>query len=136
MKAVRYFYYRLYEYYSSGRTPPFVSVFIAFLGVLIFNCYTLSNLTAIIFDFKLINIKTFKGGSLGYLWPLLLIVLLYFFFDLFFRKKGYHERIMEEFKSESKKARRISKVLSIFFIVLSIGCFFLTLWLRDITRGY
>lgn len=136
MREIRYFYYRLYKYYSTGKTPPFISVFCAIFGVLIFNFYTLSNLAVIIFNFRLIDVRTFKGGTIGYLWVLVLVVPLYFVFDHFIRKKGLHERIMEEFKCESKKACRISKAMSVLYILLSIGCFFLTLWLRDIIRGY
>lgn len=136
MKAIRYFYYRLYEYYSTGRTPAFISVFCAIFGVLIFNFYTMSNLSIVIFNFKLIDIQTFKGGEIGYLWPLLLLIPLYYVFDFFVRKQGLHERILEEYKNESKKARRISKAISVLYIIFSIGCFFLTLWLRDITRGF
>ncbi len=135
-RALRYFYFRLYNYYASGSGDPFVS-FCASAGVLIiFNFFTLIVLIEMFFNFKLFYIPTQKKGSLGYFWPLLFLVPFYFFLDFLIRKKGLHDSIMEEFKAENRKEKWVSSILVILYFVLTMGFLFLALWLRQMVRGH
>jgi glucose-6-phosphate-specific signal transduction histidine kinase len=135
MTIFGYYYYRLYSYYSNGGGIPFFSTFCLIFIFFYCNVITVVTIVEITFN-QVIKLPAFKGGSLGFFWPMLLIIPSYLFFYHFLRKKGYHELIIDKFKNENRRQRRTSIIFLILYFLVSITLFILTLWLRQVISGY
>jgi len=136
MQFFKYYYYRLYSYYSNGGSIPFFSTFCLIFIFGLINLITIINLLTLIFGFQFGFFPTIKSGTISYFWSLLLLIPCYWIFNLHLKKRGMHELIMNEFKQETLSRRRVNGWLLIFYFVASGVLFVLILWLRQKIRGY
>jgi len=131
---LRYFYFRLYSYYSDGGRIPFFSTATV---IIIFACFNLLSILDLIFavigGIK-IELPIFTGANRFLV--LLLFFPLYFAFYYIVKKSGYHAVIMDEFKDETSKQKLKSSLGVIIYFIASIILFVFSLWLRQRTRGY
>ncbi len=131
---LRYYYYRLYSYFSNGDAIPFFSTFLVIMVFACFNLVTLIDIVfSLIFRYKVV-LPVF--GGYGQLWYLLIIIPAYMLYHYYLKDLENHGKIIEEFKTETKRQRLISSIWVTMYFVGSIGLFILTLWLREKIRGY
>jgi hypothetical protein len=133
LKLVRYFYFRLYKYYSEGPAPYFKVFAAVFVGIF-FNFLTLSSLISILLKTRFTFFVVEKG--IGRLWPLFFILPLYGIFAYYIKNKGRHSEIMKEFKYESAEQKRRSSLAVIAYFISSFALFFLSLWLRQMFMNF
>lgn len=133
MRAIRYFYYRVFNYYKSGDSIPFFSTYLLIFASLFFHFLTILSLIETIFNVlpALIDTSGFKR-----LWSVLVIIPLYVLYNQYFVKAGYHDQILKEFKDETKYQKRLSSFYTIAYFIFTFVFFFLSLWLRAEVRGY
>lgn len=133
MKFLRYFYFRLYHYYSK-EPAPFFKMFSAIFAGLFLNFLTLSSLVSVLLKTKFTFFTVEKG--IGRLWPLLIILPLFWILSYHFKKQGYHSTIIEEFENETSKEKLKSSLLVVFYFVSSMILFPVSLWIRQKLNGY
>lgn len=135
MRAFRYLYFRLYSYYKKGDSIPLFSTFAV---IFVFGCFNLMTLGQIFFSLIMglkLNLPTF-GLGVGRLWLLLIIVPFYGLFYYYIESLGYHAKIVDEFRNETREQKRYSILLVFIYFIFSIALFALTLWLRQKIRHY
>lgn len=75
MRIFRYYYFRIYTYYSKGDPDPFLKTFVVIFAGAFFNFLTLASAMSIILKVKFTFFTVEKG--IGRLWPLLLLLPLF-----------------------------------------------------------
>ncbi len=133
MRLFRYYYYRIYSYYSTEPAPFFKVFAVIFVGAF-FNFLALASLVSVLLEIRFTFFTVEKG--IGRLWPLIFILPLFGVLLHFFKKQGYHDRILGEFKDETPKQKFKSGVFVILYFVGSIALFVLSLWIREKVNGY
>jgi hypothetical protein len=133
MRVIKYFYYRVFNYYKSGDSTPFFSTFLSIFSSIFFHFLTILALIETAFNALPISIDTEGFKSL---WFALVIVPIYVLYNQYFVKAGYHDQILNEFKNETKKQKRLSSFYTIAYFILTFVLFFFSLWLRAEVRGY
>jgi len=133
MRAIRYFYYRVFNYYQSGDEMPFFSTYLLIFISLFFHFLTILSLIETVFNVLPTSIDT---GGFKRLWSALVIIPFYVLYNQYFVKAGYHEKILKEFKNETKYQKRVSSFYTVAYFIFTVIFFFLSLWLRAEVRGY
>src|SRR6476661_2724839 len=133
MKALKYYYYRMFKYYKNGDSIPYFSTFSTISVFAFFNLLTIFSLLETIIGqkFSLPEINGFKR-----LWLILIIIPLYIIYQQYFVKKGHHNQILKEFANETKKQKRLSIFYTIMYFVFTIVVFFFSLWIRQRIAGF
>jgi hypothetical protein len=134
MRLLKYYYFRLYSYYSKGDSVPFLSTFLVVFIFAFFNFLSLLALVAIISKEKF-TLPVVEKGT-GRLWPLLIVLPLFGLLIYLFKKKGYHDIILEEFRNETSRQKFLSKLFVILYFISSIALFVIALFLRERIAGY
>lgn len=135
-RTLRYYYYRVYKYYSNERTNPFFSSFCLMSMLLYCNVLAVVNFIAVFLDSRVAGLPSFKGGRLAFFWPLLFLIPGFFIFKYLIKQSGLHRLIMQEFNDETIKHKNLSILFVFLYIICSISCFVFALWLRQEVRGY
>lgn len=134
MRLLRYYYYRVYNYYKKADPDPFFKTFaVVFVGAF-FNFLALASITSIFLKIKFVFFTVEKG--VGRLWPLLFILPLFGILFHYFKKQDYHNKIDDEFKNETPKQKFRSGFFVILYFVGTITLFVLSLWIREKIDGY
>lgn len=134
MRALRYYYYRIYTYYSKGDPNPSLKTFIVIFVGAFFNFLTLASAMSIILKIRFTFFAVEKGA--GRLWPLLFLLPLYGLFTYYFRKLEYHGKIIREFSDETRIQKYRSGLFVILYFVTTIILFVVSLWIRQKANGY
>ena len=133
MYYIRYFYYRIFKYYSKGGWSAYFSSFALSSLFMLFNIATLFDL----FTSFALNMKISPNpDEYSKLWYLLYFVPAYFLYDKFVIKSGCHDKILDEFKDETPRQKTNSTIFTILYFVFSIAFFVGSLWLRQKYKGY
>ena len=135
MRVLRYYYYRIYSYYSKGDPDPYFATFLVIFLFGFFNFLAIIDILFSVIAGNEIIYFTVKSG-IGRLWPALIILPLFSLFYYYFKKRGYHEKILEEFKNETRRQRLMSRLFVILYFMGSIALMGLGLWARQVIRGY
>lgn len=130
MRAARYLYYRVFKYYSKGGSVPFTSTFIHLIALAYCNFLSLFDLIAPLLIQDRIHLPESRW------WSLVVLIPGYLILNYVVKQQGYHQLILNEFKEETERERRIGIALVISYFVFSIALFVTTLWLREKLYGY
>lgn len=129
MKFLRYFYFRLYTYYSGHNSGPILSSFLAIFVALFLNLLTVLNIYICFFPEQVFEFPAIKGT-----WGKLLtgLVMLPFFglWYYIFKTRGYNDKIIMEFQHEDKRSKFISIILVLAYGIGTILFFILSLYLK------
>ena len=133
MKILKCYYFRLYSYYSKGAVP-FLSTFLVIAFMAFFNLLTLLSLFSTLFNVKL----TFSISEnwIARLWPLYFLMPIFAVFYYCFMTRGYHDKVLTEFKDETPNQKFKGNLLVIAYFIGSMTSFVLSLWIRDKIRGF
>jgi hypothetical protein len=125
MRFLRYYYYRLYLYYSAQGSIPMASTFIAIILFAFINGFTLLCIYFYTFPEHAFQIPVANSGWKR-LAPALFLVPFVFILKHYF-KGGLHQSIVKEFESETKRAKRISSIWVVSYVIATFIFFFLSL---------
>ena len=126
----KYYYYRMFNYFSDGSSIP---LFRAFAIMFVFAYFNLAALSTLIFSVGL-NVR-FNLPVEGF-WPLIIIVPSFALFYYFLKRYDLHNLIFEKYSTETKRQKIVRGRLVIFYFICSILFFVLALWIRQVVRGY
>lgn len=133
MYYTRYFYYRIYKYYENGDWTPKFSTF-ALISLFLFFYITI---ILDLFTSFLLNVNISPNpDNYSKVWYLLFFIPLYLLYDKLIIKSGCHNKILEEFKNETRRQKTTSIIFTVLYFVLSIAFFIGALWLRQKYKGY
>ncbi|WP_316833042.1 hypothetical protein [Pedobacter aquatilis] len=121
MKIFKYYYYRLFTYFEDGTAIPFFKTYCVMLCFVFINILTLLKL--ILAQLNQEKFMLFTGQGLDKLWWLLLILPGYLLFKYELIRSGSHDRIIEEFKNETKKNKYISAFFTVLYFLISLSFF-------------
>ena len=130
IKFIKYFYIRIFNYFSDGSSVPLFRTFAIIFVMAYLNVLSLSTL---IFSVWL-NVKANLPAE-GF-WPLVIIVPTYAMFYHYLKRHGYHDLIVKEYSTETKRQKSIWGWLAIVYIISSMMLFVFALWIRQVVRGY
>jgi hypothetical protein len=130
MKVLRYYYYRLYKYFSNGGNIPFFSTYILIIAFLFINFLSFVDLIYPFFGLGKLNFPANR------FWSLLVIIPGFIIFNHVLKTMSYHDQIIAEFEIETKRSKNTSIVLVIVYFVFSMGFFAFSLWFREKLWGY
>ncbi len=133
IKIFRYYYFRLYSYYSGGMIP-FFSTLMLIIAFMYINAMTIMNIVEVITGIKFMLPTRQTNDLFSYLWPLLIVLPVCGFCYYYFKILGNHDVIFNEFANESKRNRLLHGMYVILYFLISISSFIFTLWLRQIIR--
>ncbi|PYF74198.1 hypothetical protein B0O44_104369 [Pedobacter nutrimenti] len=125
MKLIRYYYYRMYKYFSTGDVVPFFSTFTVISVFFYFNIITLIDIFLFIIGGVKVKLLVVESG-VGRLWPALIFLPLYGLFYYYMKRLGHHDKIIDEFKDETKKQKLLSTLFVVTYFVGSIVLFVIT----------
>jgi len=131
MRIVRYYYYRLYQYFQDGSEIPFFKTY----GVLFvfFFINTLTILKGILLLTHQHKFTLFAIQGLAKL-CLILVIPLFILFRYLMIHLDTQELIINEFKGETKKRRNLSAFFTILYFFVSMALFFSILRMRGFTE--
>lgn len=130
---LKYYYCRVYKYFEKGDAVPFFSTFLVIVLFLYFNLITILEFLGILIGF---NFKLPVVDGVGKFWPVIFILPFFALFYFFLKRRGFHEKIIQEFSEESRNKRNLSALITILYFISSIGLFVVSLWFREKIRGY
>lgn len=134
MRLFRYYYFRVFSYFSNGSSIPFFQTFALIIIFALFNVLTLLNL---IFPVGFgIKMTLPVGSGIKWFLPVLIILPLFALFYYYFEKLKSHEKILKQFQNESSRQKYLSGLIVIIYFIGSIAFFILALWLRQQIRHY
>lgn len=134
MKFFKYYYFRLFSYFSTGTEIPFFRTFAVIFLFAFFNFLTIMNAVSILGKGKKTPLTV--STEINWFLPLLIILPLFSIFFYYLKNLGGHKIIIEEFQKETSKQRFLGGLLIILYLIGSIALFILTLWLRQKYRNY
>lgn len=130
----KYYYFRIFNYFSDSSSIP---LFRTFAVMFVFAYFNLLALSTLIFSVVLnIKITLPVGSEVRWFWPLIFIVPLFVLFYSRLKRSGLHNLIFEEYSEETKRQKVNGGWNIILYFISSILLFVLTLWLRQVVRGY
>jgi len=131
---LKYYYFRMYSYFSGSSSIP---VFRTFAIMFIFTYFNvLSLFTLIVSVVSNIKFTLPEGTGMMWFWPLLFVVPLFALFYYRLKYCGLHDLIIEEYSGQTKKQRLSGGWRIVVYFIASVLFFVLSLWLRQIIRGY
>lgn len=134
MYLIKYFYFRMFKYFLKiDEDIPYFSTFISIASTLYLH---ILSIFAFVSSFTLIGKILPNPDEYNKLWYLLFYMPLYFLYDRFVIKTGCHDKILDEFKNETPKQKKISIMFTILYFIFSIAFFIGALWLRQKYKGY
>ena len=134
VKFFKYFYFRMFSYFSDSSSIP---LFRTFAIMFVFAYFNLLAIYTLIFSVVLnTNFTPPLGSGIRWFWPIILILPLFILFYYRLERRGLHDLIFVEYLNETKKQKAKGGRCVIFYFIGSILFFVLTLWLREVVRGY
>lgn len=134
IRFFKYYYFRLFSYFSDGSSIP---LFRTFAIMFVFAYLNLLALTRLIFSVGLnIRLNHPVGNGVRWFWPLVFIVSLFALLNHRLKRSGLHDLIFEEYSKETKKQKINRGWIIILYFIGSILLFISVLWLRQKIRGY
>ncbi len=133
IRLFNYHYSRVYSYFSKGDAAPVFSTFAFILVFGFFNILTLVDIIVSVGAGVKITMPTFEGFKRIYL--MLVILAIYSVFHYIFVSKKKHINILKEAQGETSK-QFIVRYYVLLYVVSTIAFFVLSLWLRQVIRGF
>ena len=130
---LRYYYFRVFTYFSEGSSIPLFRTFIVMFVFMYFNFLGILNIISLWTDKKLL---LRNGKEMVWFWPLLIVLPLFILFYYYLKKPGYHSGIIEQFRNEPSRKRFLNGFFIVGYYILSIALFIFTLWLRQEIKHY
>ncbi|ALL06959.1 hypothetical protein AQ505_16570 [Pedobacter sp. PACM 27299] len=134
IRFLKYYYFRIFSYFSDGSSIP---LFRTFAIMFVFVYFNLLALITLIFSVGLnIRLNHPVGNGVRWFLPLVFIVPLFALFYHRLKRSGLHDLIFEEYSKETKKQKISRGWIIILYFIGSILLFISVLWLRQKIRGY
>gem|GEM_PF-1193176 len=134
MNFFKYYYYRMFSYFSDGSSIP---LFRTFAIMIVFAYFNLLALFTLVFSVGLgVRLTLPIGEGVRWFWPFVFIVPLFVLFHYRLKRSGLHALIFEEYSKETRRQKVNGGWIVILYFTGSILLFILTLWLRQAIRGY
>ena len=122
MKTYRYLYYKLYCIWlkkKDERENARINAVMILTFLLYMNFMTVELVPLALFKKEIIGVSEINANEYIFI-PIVFIISVIINYILLARKKQ-HEKIIEEFKSESEAKRKKGMVLTVLYIIVSIG---------------
>ena len=134
MRILKYYYFRVYSYYSNGDSVPLLSTFLVIFLFAFFNLLSFLAVISSIMKFKF-TLPVFEKGP-GRLLPLLIVLPFFGLFYYLVKVRDLHNTIIGEFKEETSRGKFLSKLSVLIYFVSSIVLIVMSLFLRERLAGY
>jgi len=123
----KYYYFRVFKYYSNGDIIPYFSTFAIIFVFLLINFLTVLGVFSAILNFGF-NMPELNG--LKFIPALIFILLLYYYYYYNFVKSGKHVKLLEEFVEENKQQKKKSIIFTLLYFSMSIISFIIVVTLK------